>query len=169
MKKLLLLLVPAIVLFSCNDDNDDINISAEATWKLTSITTSEPTDINNDGTATTNFIAETNCYNNSNLILSQGNTANAMLEELEISLDLFNGNTNQLEYSVFCGPATDTFGTWSQETNTVTVIIENEPVIFTLDGNTLSTTLPEFVSFEVLENNVYVSKSFGANLVFTRQ
>lgn len=168
MKKLLLLLVPALFLFSCNNDDSNTS-SAEGTWKLTSFTTSEAADINNDGVETTNFMAETNCYNNSSLVLSSGNVANFLLEELDIELNLVTGTTDQYEYTVSCIPATDYFGTWTQNNNTVAVTIDDEVENFNMNGNTLSINLPEFIFIEVNQGGNIITKFVGANLVFTKQ
>ena len=169
MKKLLLLLVPALLLISCNNDDDSSSASVEGTWKLTTFTTSQPSDVNNDGVETTNFIAETNCYNNSFLILSSNSVANARIEELDLTLDLVAGTTDQYEYTVDCLSAEDAFGVWAQNNNTVTVTIDGEPLDLSLSGNTLSVTIPDFAAIEVEQNGTIVTEFVGATLVFTKQ
>ena len=168
MKKLLLLLASTIFLFSCNSD-DDSTPSAEGTWKLTTFTINEAADINNDGNATTNFITETGCYNNSNLILSSNSVANFRLEELDIQLDLVAGTTDQYEYTVDCLPAEDYLGTWTQNNNSVAIIIDGETENFSLNGNVLSKSFPEFVEIQVNVNGVIEYRTVGATLVFTKQ
>lgn len=171
MKKLLLLVTTSIFLLSCNNDDEPStsNVAAEGTWKLTAFTTDEATDINNDGIETTNFIAETNCYNNSTITLSSGNIATALFQELDIELNLEVGTTNQYSYTVDCLGGTPTAGTWSQNNNAITVNIEDEPLTFTLNENELTVVIPEFVQVESYNGTEIVTTFTGAKLVFTKQ
>lgn len=64
-------------LTSCsNDDDNAVNEEAQiaGTYNLTEVRTAEPTDFNDDGTFNANQMRESDCYNDSKLILNADNT-----------------------------------------------------------------------------------------------
>ena len=72
------LLVTGFGLTSCSsdDDNGDVNNDVEiaGTYNLTSVITAEPTDFNDDGSSNENQMEESDCYNNSRIVLNSDNS-----------------------------------------------------------------------------------------------
>lgn len=103
------------------------------TYKLTAFNTSVPTDLNNDGTSSTNQLSETTCYNNSFMTLNTNNTFSADSKGVEIDL-----GTNALE--CFTDPVI--IGTWSVSGSTLTTTYIDSGTTytdtFTISGNTLT-------------------------------
>lgn len=129
MKKVLLFASAAAMLASCSDDDNNGSSGINGTWKVTAFTSSTPSDMNGDGTATGDIIAETGCYNNMTLVLSGSNTA--VLNAQEASIDLDNG-------SLTCETLAPETGTYVQSGNQVTVTIDGDAVVMTKSGNKLT-------------------------------
>ncbi len=72
------LLVTGFGLTSCSSDDDsgDVNNEAEiaGTYNLTAVNTAEPTDFNADGTFNTNQTMESDCYDDSRIVLNSDNS-----------------------------------------------------------------------------------------------
>ncbi len=179
MKKLIVLAVAAFLTLSCSDDdnNSTSNTSLEGTWKLTAFNLNEAVDINEDGTASVDFISETGCYNNSNIVFSGNNVATLNMQELDIELDLVIGTEDSYEYSIDCIDATPEVAAYSVSGNSVSVIstyvedgvTETETIVMTQSNNTLTVTIPEFTNVPVEENGEVTYTFVGATLVFTKQ
>ena len=106
------------------------------TYLLTAFNTSIPTDLNSDGTPSTNQLSETNCYNNMLLTLNSDNTFVANSKGIDIES---NGTTETM--TCFTDP--DDTGTWSLVGNTLTLTISGTPQTietYTVSGNTISAT-----------------------------
>jgi hypothetical protein len=170
MKKIFLLAVSCFAILSCSsDDEGTSSASLVGTWKVTSFTTGVGVDFNNDGTASTNFLTESGCYDNSNLIFAANNVATANFQELDIILDIDFVNPENSIYEVDCLPATPVVGTWAQGGNSVTVTIDGEPAVLTINGNTMTAVFDEFVDIETYENGETVYSYTSATMVFTKQ
>ena len=93
-----LLIVSVLIFSSCSDEPVDSVLAAQlaeynssnqvstgggstssvvGTYLLTAFNTSIPTDLNGDGTASTNQMSETSCFNNSLFVLNSNNTFTA--------------------------------------------------------------------------------------------
>lgn len=107
--------------------------SIEGTYKLTAFNTSIPTDLNNDGTSSTNQLNETACYNNSFLTLNANHTFSADSKGVDIDL-----GTNALE--CFTDPVI--IGTWALSGSTLTITYTDGGTsysdTFNVSGNTLT-------------------------------
>ena len=78
MKKIVLTLLIASVLFSCKKDDDgNTEIAIDGIWRLTSFTTENAYDLNEDGTSSNDVISETSCYQNETLEFNADNTGTA--------------------------------------------------------------------------------------------
>lgn len=166
MKKIIVMALAISSLLSCsNSDDDNSNATVDGSWKLTSFTTGDPSDFNNDGTLTTNFINETGCYNDSGILFSSGGSALVEIQELDITFNV--GSQYPLGYfsAIGCIDATPETLTWSQNGNTVTI----DGLDFALSGNTLTGIVPEFTEVMTLEGGVTVTRITSATLVFTKQ
>lgn len=175
MKKILTLATAAILIMSCgNDDDAASNSSVNGTWKLTAFETEEAVDLNDDGTSSTDLIAESGCYNNSNIVFNDNNTATFSMQELHIEIDLVVGTENTYEYTINCDPGIAEVATYTVSGNTVNVTFDygdgdTETIAFVRSGNTLTITIPEIV-YVPEENGGEVSYTFlGATLQFTKQ
>lgn len=172
MKKIFLLAFSCLALLSCSSDDESSSSSTAGvigTWNLTAFTTSDPTDFNNDGALTTNFLTESGCYDNSTLVLGANNVATINLQEMDVTFEIDFVNPELSEYTIDCLAAIPEVGTWAQNNNSVTVTVENEPVTLTLNGNTLTLVIDEFIDIETFDGTDVVYSFTGATLVFTKQ
>lgn len=137
MKKFTLLVLSASALLACsgNDDTTD-TVSLTGTWKLASATLPEPYDFNNDGVASTDFMAETGCLGNSTITFTD-DVASAIvnMQSLEIRQQS-NGS-----YTVACHDAITENApfTVTQKLVTLTSVSFNAP--FSKDRSRLVTTI----------------------------
>lgn len=134
------------------------------TYKLTAFNTSIPTDLNGDGTATTNQLSETTCLDNSFVTLNANNTFTADSKGIDIDI-----NNN-----ITCFTDPDFTGTWVLTGNIlsltyndgVDVITDN----YTVSGNTFSSTLTDgqVVGVEQVSGEpVYLTCDI--TIIFTKQ
>lgn len=132
MKKVLLFASMAAVMASCSDDDsNNTSTGLSGTWKVTSFTSATPIDINGDGTASPDLMAETGCYNNMKFVFSGSNSV--VLNAQEADFDLDSG-----EMTCVTVPAQN--GTYAQDGNNVTVTIDGEAFTLVKSGNTLTGT-----------------------------
>lgn len=135
MKKLILLTAVAAFAFtSCNNDDDNNEVSLFGTWKLTKATLNAGIDLNNDGTASTNLITESGCLNNSTVIFTD-DVASAILKMQSIDVtEQDNG-----DYTVLCEDGVDEYLPFTVSGDNVTLTSEGVNVIFVKNGNKLTT------------------------------
>ena len=171
MKKTALFLVTIVIitLTSCSSDNNDVaDASIEGTWKLTSFTTTDAIDFNLDGTATTDFMAETNnCYADNTLVFKADNTVDASGSFLNIDVQIQAGTTDQLTIVTNCtnDNLVATYS-WSEAGNNITVTNVGTGV---LSGNTLTFTVPNGTQLTTIENNIEVVTLTDVVQVYTKQ
>lgn len=169
-----LLIVSVLIFSSCSDEPVDSVLEAQlaeynssnqvstgggstssvvGTYLLTAFNTSIPTDLNGDGTASTNQMSETSCFNNSLFVLNSNNTFTATGGGIDIDLSV---TPNVL--TCFNDPPTN--GTWSLSGNQLTASYVEAGItysdVFTVVGNTLIIT----------ESNGEVIGMSGGNPVF---
>ncbi|MET3731451.1 hypothetical protein [Moheibacter stercoris] len=159
----------SFLLNSCDPWEDDSYqeetglTSLVGNWKLTAMTIAEPYDINGDGNSTTDFMAETACYQNELLAFSPNQTgistsnsyANLTLTDEGITSECF----EEIETTPF---------TWVQNLNTVTMTSEGASFNATLTENTLTFTVTNgFVASEDEENGETIEKDL--TFVYTKQ
>lgn len=165
----LALISGSFLLNSCDTWEDDTYheetglTQLTGTWKLTSLTIAEAYDINGDGNATTDFMAETNCYQNELMAFSPNQTgiitsnsyANLTLTDTVI--------TSECIEEVDITPIT-----WVQNTNTITITSEGESYNASLNENTLTFTITNgFMVMEEDENGETIEKDLI--FVYTKQ
>uniref|UniRef100_UPI004049AADA lipocalin family protein n=1 Tax=Flavobacterium sp. TaxID=239 RepID=UPI004049AADA len=171
MKKIFFLTFSCLALLSCSSDDESSNsgTSLTGTWKLTAFTTDTAVDFNLDGVTSTNYITESGCYDNSTMVLAANNVATVTLQEADIDFVFDFENPENSTFEFICNDGTAQAGTWSQNNNNVTVTVDDEPVVFTLNGNTLTAVLEDFVETEVDNGGEVIVEFTGATLVFTKQ
>lgn len=135
MKKIAVLIFAACTAHSCSDD-DDNNVSLTGTWKLTSATLSEPVDFNNDGTASTDFMAETGCLDNSTITFTD-DVASAIVNVQTLNIRQQNDGT----YIVECREAETGYAPFTEEEHVVTLTSDIFYAPFTKVSNRLTTSL----------------------------
>lgn len=140
------------------------------TWLLTAWNGTEPIDLNNDGTESTNFLDEMDCYNNETIVFNQDNTGTAMstsYADIEIFIEA--GTTNSYDFTVTCiDEIENTDMTWTQSGNAVSITDVSGTTDWTLNGNTLSITIPE--GFTVISTeDATVSVIQDLTFVYTKQ
>lgn len=155
------------LLISCNSDDSNNSNSGNpvGTYKLTAFNISEPQDLNGDGTASVNQMNETNCLNESYLIVNADNTFSFDDKGVEISFD----GENE---TVSCYDDGEIIGTWTSSGNTVTFTysVGGDVVTDTLvmSGSTLTITVPDGEVVGMSGGNpVYVTTDL--QLVYTKQ
>jgi len=166
--KQLLIIGIAILTLSCSsDDNDDADVTLEGTWKLTTFTTSDAIDYNQDGNATTDFMAETNnCYADNTLVFKAANTVDASGSFLDVEVQTQTGTTNLIiETNCTNDNQVDTYS-WSQSGNNITVANVGTGI---LSSNTLAFTTPQGTLLTTIENNTEVFTLTDIVQVYTKQ
>ncbi|MGC4039737.1 MAG: lipocalin family protein [Flavobacterium sp.] len=120
--------------------------SVAGNYKLTAFNTSVPTDLNLDGTASTNQMNETTCMNNMFLTLNANNTFSADSKGTEIDMDI-DVATGEIVQTIQCFSEAALTGTWSLSGTTLSLTYidpdTGTPATdnFTVIGNTLQATL----------------------------
>jgi len=146
MKKHTLLALTAFAVLGCSGDDDNNNVSLTGTWKLTTATLPVAVDFNNDGTASTNFMAETGCLNNSTIIFTD-DVASAIVNMEAVDIEQRDNGT----FSVECLGIETGYAPFTESGNIVTLTSDDFRAPFTKVGNKLTTSMD------------------GAVLVFTKQ
>lgn len=138
--RILAMVALAITFGACSsDDNSDNNNNSggiEGTYELREFNTSVATDFDEDGTASTNQVNESDCYNDVQIALRSDNTFTYTIGYISVNTD---GSDTCTSYEVD--------GTWTATNNTITATYENiegndVTVSFarTDNGNTLTET-----------------------------
>lgn len=148
---------------------DDFNPPANAiagSYIMTAFNTSIPTDLNNNGTASTNQMDETTCFNNNMLVLNVNNTFTSTSKGLEIVTD---GATQSLS----CYNDPNIAGTWVLNGNVVTLTYTEGGTQysdqFLLAGNTLTYTLNNGEIVGTSSTNVPVYLTANITIIYTKQ
>lgn len=168
MKKIGFIVIAASLILSCSKSDSNTSSSIDGTYKITSFTTYDPIDGNNDGNATRNYIDETGCYDNSTIILKPDNTALVRFQSAELELNQVAG-TNQYQYTSTCNNAYSIDATWTKIDNDITITIEGKTEDFIISDNKLYYSLTDIVEYPTQTNGQILYKATGANLILTKQ
>jgi len=178
MKKIAFLFVIMLAFTSCNDDDVDFSMEEEETallegrWNLTAFRTENEYDLNEDGTASNDLIAETGCYmedflqfiNISTIVFTSRSFAN-------IELDIVTGTTDEYEYTITCESQTElTNATFTADGDTLEILVEGQtPVEGTINGTTLTIVIPDSFPIEVEEGDGTATLTEDVTFVYTKQ
>lgn len=136
------------------------------TYKMTAFNTSVPTDLNGDGTPSTNQMNETTCFNNTALVLSANHTFTSTGSSLEIVTD---GTNTSLE----CTEDPSYGGTWALSGNILTLTYTDEGETYTdqytVTGNTLKISLGEGLIVGTASSGEPVHLTANVDIIFTKQ
>jgi hypothetical protein len=174
MKKLVLLAGIAMSLTACTNDEElfggfEPPFSAAGSWKLTAMTVETPVDINNDGTASTDFLAETGCYQNELIQLLPNNTGKFIsnsYSQLTVEGTFPDDVTFTQECIVELEETNITNYTILEQTISIT---DAEGSVFagTLVGNTMTFIIPEGQIYFDGELNIVLQEDL--TMVYTKQ
>lgn len=121
-----------------SNTNNPTATNVAGTYLLTAFNTSVPTDLNNDGRASTNQMSETSCFNSSLLVLNTNGTFTSNNKGIDIDLTV-------TPNAITCFTDPNTTGTYTVNNNVLTTrYTENGVVyndVFTISGNTLTSVL----------------------------
>lgn len=172
MKKLFSVLILAMIFVGCSsDDDNNAAVNLEGNWKMTAAHSENAHDMNNDGNASTDVMAQTNCYANETMEFHANNTLTIKNSSyLDIEMELIVGTTNQFHYDITCEMENDvTMGTYTRNGNTVTIIAEGQTVVGNLSGSELTFTIANFLLFEVTNNQGTTYVTEDVTFTFTKQ
>ena len=182
----LFFLLSVVVFTSCDDEplegfelaqantnmgtNQGTSDDLVGTWKLVSWNTTNPVDINNDGTSNTNLLVEFNCYNNETIVFNSNNTAvNMSTSYADIELELVVGTTNEYNFSVDCVEEIENTNlTWAQSGNIIALTdTSGQSNNFSLNTDELSFLIPS--GFTVVSGDGMVTVTEDLTLVYQKQ
>ena len=163
MKKIFTLGLISLLSLSCSKDDES---STTGTYVLTSITTDDALDFNNDGNNSKNFISESGCPSDSKIILSDNGSLIFQIQIAEINLNNPGASTNS--YTSNCIEPSVLPGTWIEAGPNLIFTIENSSEQFIKNGNTISFYGPDFIEYLTNTNGTTQINSTGATVVFTK-
>lgn len=136
------------------------------TYLMTAFNTTVPTDLNGDGTSSTNQMEETTCFNNNTIIIYANNTFTATAKGVDI---VFDGANEVIE----CFTDPDFSGTWSQNGNNITFTYvdggESYSDTYVLNGNTISLTYNDGEVVGTTDNGEPVYLTSDLTFIYTKQ
>lgn len=152
---------------SCSsDDDNNRKPSVEGTWKLTKFELSQGIDFNNDGTASQNIMAETDCFNNSTVVFEDNGAVTFSMQSFDADPAAVEGG---FDYTVTCNAADPSTGTYTATSNVVTIDTGGDPIAFTRNGNKLTFAIPETLTVPIEQDGEIVEAEIGAYIEFTKQ
>ena len=164
----------ALVTSSCSTDIEpldpsiDINSFASIVgiYSMTAFNTSVPTDLNNDGTSSTNQMLETECFFGNTLAIFSNNTFIATSKGLDINTT---GTTTTLE----CYSDPDIAGTWALVGNVLTLSYTEAGMpyteVFVFSGsNTLTYTEAQGEIVGMTSTNVPIYLTSSIDIVYKK-
>lgn len=172
MKKIFGLLILVIAMAACSSDDDNNGNGLEGTWKMTAFSTQNPYDLNGDGTASQDLMAETSCYQNELMRFNGDGTGKVTSSsEAIINFDLIVGTTNEYEYSTECVAQIENRAfTYVQSGDEVTLSYDGFPSTGTLSNNTLTFIIPSGFFIEAEDpNSGIITVNEDVTIVYTKQ
>lgn len=152
---LLLLLVIISIFSACqSDDNDREALSnIVGTWRIQALELRSEYDFNGDGITSNNLLLETNCANGIYTFNNDG-SGFYFVESLDIEL-IVDPSTNEAEYSIECidnSAFSESFN-WLKQGNSISLTVEEEQLIGTINDDTMTFLFDEEYIVEVFDGN----------------
>lgn len=174
MKKVMLILGASLLLTNCTNDEElfggfEPPFSVAGVWKLTAMTVETPVDINGDGTASTDFLAESNCYQNELIQLMPNATGN-IISNSYLELSVAGTFPDEVTFTKECiVELEETAITNYLMTENIITITDAEGSILggTVEGNTMTFVLPEGQIYMDEELNIVLQEDL--TMVYTKQ
>lgn len=164
-------LLITILTISCENEPLDpaIDVSGNAgavgTYFMTAFNSSIPTDLNQDGTSSTNQLSETSCFDGSFIILNSDNTFMANSKGVDINVQ---GTSSTIE----CYEDEDVSGTWNLVGNqlSLTFIEQNTSYteVFVWENNTIKLVIEDGEVVGTSSNGVPVFLTSNLEIVYTK-
>lgn len=174
----LLFILGLVFTVSCSSDDSNNNdgVELEGTWRLTAWNVGESYDLNNDGTSSSNLLDEIDCYENETITFAAGTATYMSTSYADIYFEAGEEGESDDTYIIECEQEIDNSpATYVRNGNTVTITItyvedgvtEEDIIIGTLNGNTLSFVIPD--GFYVEGDDFTVEVEQDLTYVFTKQ
>lgn len=164
-------LLITILTISCENEPLDpaIDVSGNSgvvgTYFMTVFNSSIPTDLNQDGTSSTNQLNETSCFDGSYIILNSDNTFVANSKGIDIDVQ---GATSTTE----CYEDEDVSGIWSLTGNqlSLTFIEQNTSYteVFVLENNTIKLVIEDGELVGTSSNGTPVFLTSNLEIIYTK-
>jgi len=135
MKKVVLILLTAITVISCGDDDRVNQPDILGTYKLVHFETSNAVDLNNDGISTTDLISESGCYNNSSLTLQSGNNAILRMQSIDVEYISTDDAGENYDALVECLDAEEEAATYTFANGIINLAVGDLNIEFSRSGN----------------------------------
>lgn len=174
MKKILLLVGVTTFLIGCTNDEELFNgfeqpFSATGYWKLTAMTVETPVDINADGTASTDFLAESGCYQNEMMQLLSNNTGK-LISNSYLNTTVEGTFPEDVTFTTECINELEETPISNYTINEQTITItdaEGTTLNGTLVGNTITFIIPDGQIYMDEEMNIVLQEDL--TMVYTKQ
>lgn len=169
----LLFLSTLLVFSSCiSNDDEDVTVDLEGVWRMTSFSTTNPYDLNGDGTPNNDIIVETGCYQNETIeFMSNGTGVSTNRSFLDIEVTIVTGTTDEYEYDFDC--VSEFFQedfTWTQTGSSVAVTIGAFTILATQTGDTLTLIIPSGFSIDIPDGNgATVTLNETVTVIYTKE
>jgi len=171
-KHLITVVVLLSLLNSCKEDESELPITVEGTWKLTAWNSANAYDFNGDGITNTNLLKEFNCYHNEFMVFKADGTGIVKSGSFaDVSATLVTGTENTYTYTIACIQGQDnSFFNWSRPNeNTIVFTQNNGTDNLTLNGNKISFLVEEFVLARYNDTTHYPVVTEDLLFVYTKQ
>lgn len=166
LKLLMLSIMGCVAMVSCDNDDDNNNNQNDdivGTYRMTSWNAPMAGDFNDDGVSSTNFMTESNCFNNSTMTVNANGTYTMSYNTMGM-----NGT------SWGCGTTQNSSGTWTRNGNTFTTTSSSSGTStssdFTFNGTNQTMTHymsnAQYPSFNATTGNAEFGTG-NVNYVFT--
>ncbi len=165
----LLFFITIFSIWSCNIEPLDSNLlgntinptSIAGTYRMTAFNTGIPTDLNQDGIASTNQMLETTCFNNNTIVLNPDGTFRATSQGVEFS-----------NLTIQCYSDPDYTGTWTLNATVLKLTYIDAGVavdeLFSVSANSLLCSVPQGQIVGTTANNVPVFLNSSYSILYTR-
>lgn len=142
-------------------------VDTAGTWRLVSWLNNRPLDIDNDGTATNDYLEEIDCYTNETIIFNVNGSGTFFYRSIaEITYTPITGSATDVNFNVVCNEINlnETFS-WTQNGNTIPIVyadgsirnhFRNGNSIFVVIQNGFLATNTEDSSEVIAESVTYV-------------
>lgn len=122
------------LLLGCSNDDSNNTVNPAGIYKMTAFNSSVPTDLNEDGTASTNQMSESTCFTDNTFVINSDNTFTATQKGVEIGFD----GTNE---TIECYTDPSISGTWDLNGTVITFSYTEDGVPTVQDYVVSNTTL----------------------------
>lgn len=164
MKRILIAGLMLFTAFSCTNDEELYTPTAPfsilGSWKLISADVETPVDLNGDGTASTDLLAETGCLQNELLQFNADMATGLIISNSYLDITISGEFPENVEYTIECvQEAEESPFAYSQEGNVI--------IITTQEGDVMAGNLSEdqLLQFTIPNGQIYMDEEFNVVLM----